>query len=402
MLVCHLCHLNYSGTRANSHVTTLIWQLIQRNSNMPKQEKQKTVNPERKIDSETAKLKEDANTIINSIEKKTLDTLQQFIAQNNWDAVASFVKTSPQLPLSTILSPSNSNLNVRTFLAQVLTYTFKQLTDELLFTQQQKTVKVIELDKEKMIVQDEIKSLEQKLNKAKSRLLELDKSSTEVTTTMKQVSSEVIAAQQRLAEVKKVYQDNYPRLQQWRQRLQVDIKQWTADDVAFLLKEVDIGQQAESFKQSKIDGEVLVELSTTDLMHLKLTFIEAKRLLKAIYLIKNYKDIYTIPPGLLQWSNETVCMWLENNKFAHLVPVFKQFGITGGELVFMDRQDLKVYLKIDVIVDCIRLEKAIKEVVQNEIMEQNQVKKQLSLLDEEFIAVQQVSNKHYYHILIYY
>jgi hypothetical protein len=202
------------------------------------------------------------------------------------------------------------------------------------------------------------------------------------------LTSRLTAAKQNLTDTRQFLEQSSIKLKQWKERLDVVLAQWTCDDVAFLLKEIGMAQRVDLFLENKIDGSVISELSTSDLMKLNLTFTETKQWLKTVFLVQNYKNMYTAPPGILQWNTDTVCTWLEDNKFAHLVPVFRQHQITGGELAFIDRQDLKEHLKIGAMGDCIRLEKAIKELT-SAYLDETLTKKQLA--HEEKMAILHVS-----------
>eukprot|EP00029_Vermamoeba_vermiformis_P005289 TRINITY_DN1793_c0_g1_i4.p1 TRINITY_DN1793_c0_g1~~TRINITY_DN1793_c0_g1_i4.p1 ORF type:complete len:603 (-),score=117.67 TRINITY_DN1793_c0_g1_i4:86-1840(-) len=318
-----------------------------------------------------------------------LEALHRLVLQNNWDGVATVVQNHSKLPIESLLPADDSNLNTKAFMTQLLAHTFKQLTTNLNLDHQHESVKHQELDKQKKALQDEVDALKRKLQEMESKLSTVDLELKDSSTKVEELSMHLTTLNKNLTKAEQLYSENATALKAWQERLQVP-HQWTIDDVALLLKDIGMKKHIKVFAENKIDGRVLFDLSTTDLMGLSLTFIESKRMQKALYLISHYKDLYISPPGLLQWSNETVCMWLEDNKYSHLVPVFKQLQITGSELAFIDRQDLKEHMKVKALGDCISLEKAIKQMFQNDMQEQHEVKKLMAKeLNEEAIAEQQ-------------
>jgi hypothetical protein len=314
--------------------------------------------------------------------------LQQYIAQNNWEGIALFLKEN----IGSSVAHFNMNLNTSTFVAQLSVHTLNELTQDMSLIQQQENIKCQELEKGQIILKKKAEELEKELQQINLTIVQTNEELKVSKSKLQTLTSRLTAAKQNLTDTKQFLEESSIKLKQWKERLHDDLVQWTCDDVAFLLKEIDMAHRVDLFLENKIDGSVIAELSTSDLMNLKLTFTETKQWLKAVFLIQNYKDMYIAPPGILQWNTDTVCTWLEDNKFAHLVPVFRQHQVTGGELAFIDRQDLKEHLKIGAMGDCIRLEKAIKELT-NAYLDENLIKKQLAAeSDEEKMTILHVSH----------
>lgn len=298
-----------------------------------------------------------------------LETLQKLVVQKNWDGVATFIEKNSKLPVKVFLQLEDTNLDSKTFMTQLLVHVFKRLTTNLTHSHQMESIKCQELNKQQKTLQSEVDQLTRKLLDLKPKLETVEVEVKDSSKKVEVLSGDLQAVKSTLTEVEQLYNENNAALKQWQARLQ-DVKHWTSDDVTQLLTEIGMKDKVKSLQDHRLDGNVLFDLTTADMMKMGLTFVESKRMQKALYLLKHYNDIYITPPGILQWSNETVCMWLEDNKFSHLVPKFKQLQITGSELAFLDRKDLNEQLKIEAFGDCIRLEKAFKEMFQNDTQEQ--------------------------------
>jgi hypothetical protein len=315
----------------------------------------------------------------NIIRKQTHDQLLDNIQANNWEALASFILEHPAISINDNVLPNDHNLYTRTFVNQITLHTLKQVVDQLVENKIKLPVKLNELDIHFNNLTDEERKLEEQLKIIRSKLIEV---TNEREHTQKRLSEETVQfdkVKEHYIKVEAIIAEYEPQLKKWKERMQVDITKWISDDVAMLLSEIGLGKYIKIFEENRIDGNVLVALTTQDLMQsLGLTFKEAKQLLKSIFLVQKYKDIYMTPPGVLQWNIDTVCAWVEDNKLSHLTDAFRKCQITGGELAFLDKNDLIQHLNIKALGDSIKLDKLIKE-LQQSFFAENIIQKQMAI-----------------------
>jgi hypothetical protein len=244
---------------------------------------------------------------------------------NNWEALASFIQQYPDISIGDNILTNNHNLNVKIFVNQLSLHTLTQVVDRLGESRLKSSVKLSELDKHLVSLQVEERKLEEKLKAIRSTVIEVNH---EHEVTKKQLYEETIRLDQVKSNYDKIEQfinKHEPRFKKWKERLQADINNWTNDDVTMLLNEIGLNKYVNTFSENRIDGNALAALTTQDLIQsLDLTFKEAKLILKSIFLIQKYKDIYMTPPSVLQWNTDIVCVWLEDNKLAHLTDAFRK------------------------------------------------------------------------------
>ncbi len=113
-------------------------------------------------------------------------------------------------------------------------------------------------------------------------------------------------------------------------KMQQPLIEWRTDDIAMMLKELNIGKCFDKFASNEINGAVLVNLNTSDLMQdLGMDWKDAKKLQKAVFLLNNRRNIYENPPGVFHWSTDDTCQWLVSVGFDKYVEVFKQHQVSS-------------------------------------------------------------------------
>ncbi len=254
-----------------------------------------------------------------------LCTIENFIKSSNWEELAKYLQQNCGEHVVPEIYPSDLSLSTKTFIDNLAIHSLKGL-----FNESQKRGATLQgqldannrtiagLNNERNQLQRKLKEVEARMRSVNTNIQKQSRELTDSTRVQENFATNIHNFQ---ASLKK----NEPALKKWQQTLQTDFATWSKEDITFLLKETGLARYCGSFLSNNIDGAVLLQLETNDLISaLEVSFKDAKKLLMYIYLIRTHHDIYTIPPGVLQWNNDTVCTWLEDNKFGHLVDVFKK------------------------------------------------------------------------------
>ncbi len=260
-----------------------------------------------------------------TIERKA--PAKEFLLSNSpdWEAMAKFLKeTCPARIVEGQIYPQDCNLSNKTFADQLAVHSISQLLNET----KEETNALMSSLTEKMTKSE---TLSAKLIEVRRQLLALETELEQVNEEIKSESNSLTAKNSaldnllaNLTRFQAALSSNEPALKRWQKKLQTDLSTWSIEDVSLLLAEVGLKNYASAFATNNIDGSALACLDTNDLMTLHLSFKDTKKLQMYVHLVQTHHDIYTIPPGVLQWNNDTVCTWLEDNKFGHLVDVFKK------------------------------------------------------------------------------
>jgi len=242
--------------------------------------------------------------------------------------LASFILEHPAISINDNLLTNDHNLYTRTFVNQITLHTLKQVVDQSTKNKLKLPVKLNELNEHLNSLQNEERELEEQLKMLRSKILEV-KNEHEVTEKrLNEETAQFDRVKEHYTKVEATVSKYEPQLKQWKERIQVDITQWISEDVTMLLNEIGLSKYIKIFEENRIDGNVLAALTTQEFMQsLGLTFKEAKQLLKSTFLAQKYRDIYTTPPGVLQWNTDTVCAWLEDNKLPHLTDAFREYQV---------------------------------------------------------------------------
>lgn len=270
-----------------------------------------------------------------SIEREPFPPVQNFnteqwIKYNSWEELADFLQANCPKHIIQDLYPSTANLSTKTFVDKLAIHSLKRLFNEKnkRCNQLQKQIDSDNATKKSLIVkqndlQKQLASVELKINEVDAKIQRNTKDLSYNTRGEDKIETNLKIYQAALVK-------NESALKKFQQQLKSGLNQWSCDNISALLKEIGLGSYSGSFLTNSIDGTVLQQLDTNDLITLKVSFKDAKKLLMYLHLIQTHHDIYVIPPGVLQWNNDTVCTWLEDNKFAHLTDTFKKHQVRSA------------------------------------------------------------------------
>lgn len=194
-------------------------------------------------------------------------------------------------------------------------------------TAEQKNIEKLltETENQKKTLTSERDSLLKKLTVVESKMKKVDSKIKTNTEKFKKTKLENEDVARDLAKLQQFVASNEPKLKKFQQKLNTDLSTWTRDDVAFLLKEIELPHYCDTFKQNGIDGAVLVTLDMNEFVSvLDVSFHDAEKIMMYTYLVQTRHDIYTIPNGPLLWSIEDVARWLDSCQLSHLKQNFKK------------------------------------------------------------------------------
>ncbi len=258
------------------------------------------------------------------IERNLLD-IESHIKNSNWEELAKVIKEVCHKKVVKNIYPQVLNLSAKAFVDKLAIHSLKHLLDDTCLESVKLDVAVQETTKQLDVLTSERKELQSRLVQIESNIAVAESKLESDSKALQDIKQAQETLRSNLKKFQESFERTEPALKEWQQKLQTDISEWTNNDVLFLLTDVGLQKYASVFEANNIDGAVLQALDTSDLtVNLEVSFKDAKQLLMYRHLIQTHRDIYTIPPGVLQWNNDTVCTWLEDNKFGHLVDVFRK------------------------------------------------------------------------------
>ncbi len=247
------------------------------------------------------------------------------IKAGNWEELAKYINDNCCNQVIERLHLTDLNLSAKVFVDKLAIHTLSHLLDKTRQEKESLNIGIKEATGQLQTLNEEQEELQKRLQELRAKITEIDTRLQADLAVLAQKNQSEDNLTANLKAFKSSYDATEPELKKWEQKLATDISEWNCDDVSFLLSEIGLGKYAPELAANKIDGAVLQALDTNDLTTvLQVSFKDTKRLQMYLYLVQTYHDIYTIPPGVLQWNNDTVCTWLEDNKFGHLVDVFKK------------------------------------------------------------------------------
>jgi hypothetical protein len=253
-------------------------------------------------------------------------------------------------------------------------------------TAEQKNIEKLltETENQKKTLTSERDSLLKKLTVVESKMKKVDSKIKTNTEKFKKTKIENEDVARDLAKLQQFVASNEPELKKFQQKLNTDLSTWTRNDVAFLLKEIELPQYCDVFKQNGIDGAVLLTLDMNEFVSvLDVSFHDAEKIMMYTHLVQTRHDIYTPPNGPLLWSIEGVAEWLDSCQLSHLKPNFKKGQITGASLLFLEKTALKARLQITALGDIIKLQKEIAKLKDSLNEDKKDVDQQPSNMNEQ-------------------
>lgn len=262
--------------------------------------------------------------IENFIEQKPIKLFEEFIQNNDWEGLAQLLKDKYTKELLEDIYPESVNSNTKVFVDTLALHSMKHLFEYLQNELNESYSNLNELFKVSDLLVIKREELKKQLHETEQQVIDINATIITKSDLLDKSKNTAKIILENIKAFKERLDKNKQKLDEWQQVLKLNISEWTCDNVVLFLEEIGLKTYSQVFLNNKIDGIVLQSLDTNELMTLQLSFKDAKKISMYLYLIELNRDIYTIPPGVLQWNNKTVCTWLEDNKFSHLVDIFEK------------------------------------------------------------------------------
>jgi sugar lactone lactonase YvrE len=306
-------------------------------------------------------LQEQANQGPQSLSKVVFETL---VLKKDWEGLAKFVEEETAESISQEKLKGTFSYSTTAFINSLIQLSLVRSGEKLNEAQEklakenkQHEERMAAINKDKNTMTKEIEELEKKLKAAKEKFTTLLNKEKEAEKTI--AENEKHTKLNNLKKAKITMQlENITESSTKEAAAYIAFKAilkekpfrtWETNEVCQLLKEIGLKHHIHNFISNQMTGAKVVDLNSTKLVSIfNFTFRESKQLISTIDLIGKKKNIYRSPVGVLAWSNEQVIEWLQENNLSHLIPICKVKQIAGEELLYLDEEDMTLFLQVDV------------------------------------------------------